>query len=77
MAIYTVAEIQKEKDKIAGEFLMLRKTFLLTQAALAEDLKMSRRAIQLIENGRHLPRMSTLKRLRDLKAELAREREVA
>ena len=64
---------KREKERIASEFLFFRQTNLLRQVDLAEELKISRRSVQMVEAGITLPGMRTRKRFLELKEKLAKE----
>lgn len=69
---------EKERQKIAADFLKFRQTALFTQRKLAESLHCSRRAVQYAESGCVMPQMWLRQRFRDLQKEYARrEREEA
>ncbi len=67
----------KEREERASEWLALRRDFLYTQRWLADMLCLSRRTVQQVEACRVSPRMTTLRRFRNLKLKHERERKDA
>lgn len=67
MPVKQTSERQREKDKIAREFLEFRKRCLFRQTDLAEALNISRRGVQMIENASYLPGLQTRRRFRELR----------
>lgn len=62
-----LAQRQRQKEKIANDFVAFRKKYLFRQVDLAEQLKISRRGLQMIENASYLPILRTQKRFAELK----------
>jgi DNA-binding XRE family transcriptional regulator len=55
-------EDQKQRKERANEWKLFRRDNLLTQKRMAEEIKISRRTIQLVEGGFITPQPETLRR---------------